>query len=89
MITAAPEECTASHQPLPATGLRLADYESPLENPSRPYLFGLKGAGSAYQNAFHHHFDDHVERDHITDLYMIDLTNSGQPTPMVNMVAIR
>ena len=42
-----------------------------------------------YQNAIHHLFIDHVERDHVTNLYMIDPTDSGQPTPVVNMVAIR
>ena len=60
-----------------------------MEDPPKPYLFGLEGAGPAYQNTIHHLFVDHVERDHITDLYMIDPTDSGQPTPMVNMVAIR
>ena len=60
-----------------------------MENPPRPYPFGLEGAGSTYQNAIHHLFVDHVERDHVIDLYMIDPTNSGQPAPMVNMVNIR
>ena len=60
-----------------------------MENPPRPYPFGLEGAGSTYQNAIHHLFVDHVERDHVIDLYMIDPTNSGQPAPVVNMVAIR
>ena len=36
----------------------------------------------------HQIFIDHVERDHVTDLYMIDPTDSGQPAPVVNMVAI-
>ena len=79
----------ARRRPLPATGLRLADYEALMENPPRPYPFGLEGVGSAYQNDIHHLFIDHIERDHITDLYMIDSTDSSQPAPMVNMVAIR
>ena len=37
----------------------------------------------------HQIFIDHVERDHATDLYMIDPTDSGQPASVVNMVAIR
>ena len=60
-----------------------------MKNPLRPYPFGLKGVGSAYQNAVHQIFVNHVERDHATDLYMIDPTNSGQPAPVVNMVALR
>ena len=60
-----------------------------MEDPSKPYPFRLEGAGSVYQNTIHHIFVDHAERDHITDLYMIDQTDSGQPVPMVNMVAIR
>ena len=75
-------------RPLPATGLCLDDYEAPMENPPRPYPFRLEGAGSAYQNAVHHLFAHHVERNHITDLYVIDPTDPGQPTPVVNMVAI-
>jgi hypothetical protein len=48
-----------------------------MEDPPKPYPFGLEGARSAYQNAVHHLFVDHVEHDHATDLYMIDLTDSG------------
>ena len=59
-----------------------------MENPPKPYPFGLEGAGSAYQNAIHHLFVDHIERDHVTNLYMIDPTDFGQPAPVVNMVAI-
>ena len=88
-ITAAPEGRTAQHRPLPATSLRLADYEASTEDPPKPYHFGQEGAGSAYQNAVHNLFVDHVERDHVTDLYIINPTNSGQPAPMVNMVAVR
>jgi len=59
-----------------------------MEDPPKPYPFGLEGVGSTYQNAIHHLFVNHVERDHVTDLYMINPTNSGQHVPMVNMVAI-
>jgi hypothetical protein len=62
----------------------LADYEALMENLPKPYPFGLESAGSAYQNSIHH-----IERDHATDLYMIDLTRSDQPAPVVNMVNIR
>ena len=48
VIMATLEGRTARHRPLPATGLRLADYEAPMENPTKPYPFGLEGVGSAY-----------------------------------------
>jgi hypothetical protein len=54
----------------------LADYEAPTENPPKPYPFGLEGVGSAYQNAIHHLFADHIEHNRISDLYMIDPTKS-------------
>ena len=60
-----------------------------MENPPRPYPFGLEGAGYAYQNAIHHLFAYHIERNCVTDLYVIDPTDSGQPAPVVNMVANR
>jgi len=42
-----------------------------------------------YQNTIHYLFTDHIKRNHVTDLYVIDPTDSGQAAPMVNMVAIR
>jgi len=60
----------------------LADYEALMEDSPKPYPFGLEGAGSTYQNAIHHLFANHIKRNHITDLYMINPTNSGQPASM-------
>ena len=77
VITATPEGRTARHRPLPASSLRLANYKAPKEDPSMPYPFGLEGARPTYQNTIHHLFVDHVEHDHVTDLYMIDPTDSG------------
>ena len=59
-----------------------------MEDPLKPYLFGLEGVGSMYQNAIQSLFVNHVERNHITDIYMINLTDSDQPTPIVNMVVV-
>jgi len=75
-------------RPLSATGLRLDDYEALMENLPRPYPFRLKGARSTYQNAIHHLFINHVEHNRINELYVMDPTDSDQPMPMVNMVAI-
>ena len=88
LITATPEGHMELCQPLPATSLRLDDYEAPMENSPRTYSFGLEGAGSTYPNAAQHLFVDHVECNHITDLYVIDPTDPGQPAPVVNMVSI-
>jgi hypothetical protein len=73
VITVTPEERTVQHRLLPATGLCLTNYEASTENMSKPYPFGLVGVGSAYQDAVHHLFIDHIERDHVDDLYMIYL----------------
>ena len=88
VITATPEGRTLRCRPLPTTVLCLANYEALMEDPLKPYPFRLEGAGSAYQNTIHHLFVDHIECDHVTDLYMIDPTDSSQPMPVVNMVAI-
>ena len=48
VIRAASEGRTARRRPLPTINLRLADYEAPMEDPSKPYPFGLEGVGSAY-----------------------------------------
>ena len=87
VITTTLEGCTAWCRPLPTTSLCLADYEALMENPLKPYPFGLEHAGSVYQNAIHHLFADHIKRNDVTDLYMIDPTDSCQPTPVFNMVA--
>jgi hypothetical protein len=89
VITATLGGRTARRRPLPVTGLRLADYEARTENLPKPHPFGLESVGSAYQNAIHHLFIDHVERSHVSDLYAIDPANPDQPAPMINMVAIR
>ena len=88
VITATLEGRTAWRRPLPTTSLRLAYYEALTENPSRPYPFGLEGVGSGYQHVIHQIFINHIECDHATVLYMIDLIDSGQPALVVNMVAI-
>ena len=60
-----------------------------MDNMLRPYPLGLVGMGYVYQDAIHHLFIDHAERDYIDDLYRIDLPKANQPAPVVNMVAIR
>jgi hypothetical protein len=55
-----------------------------MEDMPKPYPFSMVGAGSAYQDAIHHLFIDHID-----NLYMIDLPEASQPAPVVNMVSIR
>ena len=43
VIMATLEGRTVRRRPLPSTGLRLDDYEAPMENPPRPYPFWLEG----------------------------------------------
>ena len=62
MITATPEGRIVQRRPLLA----------PTESMSKPYYFGLVGAGPICQDAVHHLFADHVERSHVNDLYQID-----------------
>ena len=78
LTTATPEGRTVQHRPLPAL----------TESMPKPYSFGLVGMGSIYQDAVHHLFADHAERNHIDDLYQIDFLEADQPTPMLNMVQI-
>ena len=68
---------TAWRRPLPATSLHLADYEASTKDSPKPNPFGLEGVGSACQNIIHHLFINHVECDHVTDLYVIDPTDSN------------
>ena len=89
VITATPEGRTVRRRPLPSTSLCLDDYEVSMENSSSPYPFGMEFVGFAYQNAVHHLFADHIEHNRVIDLYVTDPTDSGQPVPVVNMVAIR
>lgn len=86
VIQVTPEGRTVQRRPLPATSLRLADYEALTEELSSPYPFGLMNAMSTYQDRIPHLFMDHVERDHVSDLYLIDLPEADRPVPVVNMV---
>ena len=69
VITVTLEGHTVQHRPLLDTGLRLADYKALMDNMLRPYPLGLVGMGYVYQDAIHHLFIDHAERDYIDDLY--------------------
>jgi hypothetical protein len=88
VIMTTPQGRTVRRRPLPAIALRLVDYEAWTENLPKPYPFGLESTGSTYHDAVHHLFIDHAKCSHVFGLYVIDLADSDQPAPMVNMVAI-
>ena len=53
-----------------------------------PYPFGPVGVDPICRDTVHHLFADHTERRHVNDLYQIDLPETDQPAPMVNMVQL-
>jgi hypothetical protein len=44
---------------------------------------------SEYMVCFPHQFVDPAERDHVSDLLLLELPKIGNPAPVVNMVDIR
>ena len=58
------------------------------ESMSKPYSFGLVGAGLICLDVMHHLFADHAEGSRVDDLYQINFLEANQPAPMVNMVQI-
>jgi hypothetical protein len=89
MITVTLEGRTMHYQLVPATGLRLRDYEALTEHPPNTYPYGLVNAVSEYAARIPHLFMDPAERDHVSDLCLIDLSEPDHPTPTTNVVKIR
>jgi hypothetical protein len=73
MITVTPEGRMVHYQPEPITGLRLGDYEALMELLSNTYPYRLVNMASEYTARIPHLFVDPAERDHVSDLYLIDL----------------
>jgi hypothetical protein len=65
------------------------DYEALTEHPSIIYLYKTANAASEYMVRILHLFVDRTERDHVLDLYLLELPEIDHPTPIVNMVEIR
>jgi hypothetical protein len=87
MVT--PEGQTVHYRPIPATGMRSGDYEALMEHSSNTYPHGLVNAASEYTARIPHLFVDPTKRDHVLDLYMLDLPEPEHPAPTVNVVEIR
>jgi hypothetical protein len=79
VIAATPEGQTVHYRPAPTTGLRSTDYEALTAHPSTVYPYGLANATSKYMARVPHLFVDPVERDHVLDLFLLELPEIGHP----------
>jgi hypothetical protein len=89
VITATPEWRTVRYRPVPVTGLRSRDYKALTEHSPNTYPYGLVNTTSEYAARIPHLFVDPAERDHVSDLYLINLPEPDHPTAIVNLVDIR
>jgi hypothetical protein len=83
------EGWTVCYRLVPATSLRLGDYEALTEHSSNTYPYRLVNATSEYAARIPHLFVDPAERDHVSDLCLTYLPEPDQPAPTINMVDIR
>jgi hypothetical protein len=60
-----------------------------MEHPSIVILYELVNAASKYMVHVTHLFMDPTERDHVSDLSLLELPGISHPAPIVNMVDIR
>jgi hypothetical protein len=60
-----------------------------MEHSPNTYPYGLVNVASEYAAHIPHLFMDPAERDHVSDLCLINLPKPDHPTPTVNMVDIR
>jgi hypothetical protein len=80
---------TICYRPRPATGLRSGDYEALMEHLFNTYPYRLVNMTSEYTARMPHLFVDSAERDHVSDLYLLDLPKLDHSAPTVNVVEIR
>jgi hypothetical protein len=60
-----------------------------MEHPSTIYPYGLANTASEYMVYVPHLFMDPTERDHVLDLFLLELPKINYTAPVVNMVDIR
>jgi hypothetical protein len=89
VIMTTPKGRMVHYRAAPATGLRSADYEALMEHPSTVYPYGLANAASEYMVCVLHLFVDPAERDHVLNLFLLELPEIDHPAPVINMVDIR
>jgi hypothetical protein len=74
-------------RPVPTPGLRLSEYQVLTED-CQAFPYGLKNTASEYVYHTSHLFMGPMERDHVSDLYFLDIPRPP-PGNAVNMVSIR
>jgi hypothetical protein len=89
MIIVTPEGRAVHYRPVPATGLRSGDYEALMEHSPNTYPYGLVNTTSEYAARIPHLFVGPAERDHVSDLCLIDLPEPDRLAPIVNVVELR
>jgi hypothetical protein len=60
-----------------------------MEHPSTIYPYRLANMTSEYMVRVSHLFMDLTERDHVSDLFLLELPEIDHPAPIVNMVDIK
>jgi hypothetical protein len=60
-----------------------------MEHSFNTYPYGLVNTTFEYTARMSHLFVDPAERDHVLDLYLLDLPELDHPEPIVNVVEIR
>jgi hypothetical protein len=87
VVTTTPKGRTVRLRPVPTPGLRLSEYQVPMEDcEALPY--GLKNAAFEYAYRTPYLFMGPMERDRVSDLYFLDIPRPS-PGNAVNMVGIR
>jgi hypothetical protein len=60
-----------------------------MEHSSNTYLYGLVNATFEYTACIPQLFVDPTDRDHVSSLCLIDLSEPDHPAPTVNVIEIR
>jgi hypothetical protein len=87
VVTATPKGRTVRLRLVPTPGLRLSKYQALMED-CQALPYGLKNVASEYVYRTPHLFMGPTERDHISDLYFLDIPRPSQGNA-VNMVRVQ
>jgi hypothetical protein len=72
VVTATPKGHTVRLRPVPTPGLRLSEYQVPTKD-CQVFPYGLENAAFEYVYRTPHLFMGPTERDHVLDLYFLDI----------------
>jgi hypothetical protein len=87
VVTATPKGRTIRLRPVPTPGLSLSKYQALTED-CQALPYGLRNVASEYVYRTPHLFMGPMERDHVSDLYFLDIPRSSLGNA-VNMVGIQ